>query len=522
MTPRATTPTQLLLRRAMHPDEWAETYLVDLIRLNGVRKPWSYHVDQIRSTVPAPAGAARTADGIDRLTHQRARDGRPRYGAFELPSWASLHRTVATRYCPICMVRCRYIRTRWRLPLLPVCTAHGCYLKNDLAEPALTSQYKRSHFLYLADVSDEKLLDEAVCCLPDEFAVVSAVWGPLERAAEASPHPDTDEALGEMAGWTVLSWRLLECVARDHCRQVLQRTTSGMLADIARLMADARVSIAPNQQGVTAFLLGLTDNVHCLAAARCLRTLMLAETRIASVLCRLPLARLHDALMAAAPQMAVTTRAGERLFRDERSQALSRQQAVDYLEVSEVVIDDWIRKRWLPNVAVRKMGQKRFIFIDRADLKRARQYLLSLVYVEDFLREQGVDWPVYFALRKQAILEPVQVGDRRYLRRGDVAALACRLELLSTPAAEHHGLTYPLFAESAVTLAARQETFGAFVHAALDARFPVYRRLDLPGLSSFRVGPEALAWICARRTIDRSHTKARYNADQMDLLGEPS
>lgn len=291
-----------------------------------------------------------------------------------------------------------------------------------------------------------------------------------------------------------------------------------MLADIAQMMADARVTIAPNQQGVQAFLQGLNDNAQRRAAARCLSTIRITEARTVTVLSRLPLEQLHDGLLAAAPQMTVNTEPTERRFREEHSHALTRQQAIDYLGVGGKLVNDWIRKRRFLNVTVRKVGRKHFIFIDRSDLKRARRYLLSLVYVEDFLSEQGVDWSVYFALRKQGILEPVQWGGRSYLGRDDVAALACRLELMSQPAAENEGLVYPLFSESTIVLGGRQETYGAFVNAALDGQFAVYRRLDLPGLSSFQVGPEALAWIRTRRAVDRARTHVHRSSAQIDLL----
>ena len=519
MTDQPPTRGQLLLRRAMRPDEWGESYLADLLRLNGIRRPWIYDVDRVRENLPWYTSADLASHSLDKLTLQRARDGRPRYGSFNLPGWASLHRSVATRYCPMCLAQSRHIRTRWRIPLLPVCTEHGCHLKTDLAEPALTTQYKFAKYRYLHSVSDEQILEDAVGCMPDEFSAVTSVWAPLERAAESSSQPYADDALGELAGWSVLAWRLLERVARDHCRQVLQRTSSGTLRDIAQMLGDTGLSIASNEPGVLGFLRGLKSNVHSLAADRCLRALIAAEAREVSVLSQLPLATLHDALSAAAPQMTVTTRPGQRLFEDERNQSLSRLQAIDYLGVGEKVVDDWIRTRRLPRVTVHKAGRKRFIFIDRSDLKRARRYMLSLVYVEDFLTEQGVDWPVYFALRKEGILEPVQIGDRRYLHRDEVAALASRLETVSAPAAEHDGQTYPVFDQSTVDLAGRQETFAAFVQAALDGLFAVYRSLDRPGLSAFRVGPEALAWLRARRAVDRARNKAPHADHQLDLLG---
>jgi len=275
------------------------------------------------------------------------------------------------------MAESRYIRTRWRIPLLPVCTLHGCYLKNNLAEPALTILHKRWGLRNIHEISDEDLMDEAVCCLPAEFAVASAVWAPLERAAEASPNPYADKALAELAGWTALVWRLLERVASAHRYQVNRQLHSSTLTDITQLMTDLRVNISPSNQGVQAFIQCLTENVHCLAAARCLRAIMSIETRTESVVSRLPLAELHDALLAAAPQMAVSTKPNERRFREESTQALSRPQAIEYLGVGLRVFNEWMRTRKFPSVTIHKIGRKQVNFIDRADLRRAKYALLD-------------------------------------------------------------------------------------------------------------------------------------------------
>ena len=98
--------------------------------------------------------------------------------------------------------------------------------------------------------------------------------------------------------------------------------------------------------------------------------------------------------------------------------------------------------------------------------------------------------------------------------------MVCRLELVSTPAdLTQDGQSYPLLGKYTHTLAQCQGTFGAFVHAALEGRFRVYRCLDSTGLSSFRVGHEGLAWIRNRRIVDRTRSLAHHSPDQMDLLG---
>lgn len=487
-----------LLRRALQPDEWPESYLASLLRENGVRRPWIYHVDQIRGVLPWYRVGGRETDCIDRLTLPQTRDGWPSYGQAPLPRWASIQRNALIRYCPQCMADKRYVRTRWRLVGLQVCTRHGCFLKSNLAEPAVTTAYKRDGLLHLADATDEELLNEAVCCLPHEFRVMRDVWQPLEAAAEASPLPFSDDALGLLAGWTTLAWRLVDKVAGAHVRHIRKAISRGALADAAQLFRELELTIAPHHAGIQAFLLGLRENVHYKAALRCLRQLMAAEQIEPTVLSRLPLANLHDALVAAAPQLAVVTKPGEVVFRQERERALSRRQAQAELGVNDDVMDRWIRTGAFRSVEVRQLGTKRFVFISRDDVLRVRRYQLSLIYVEDFLTEHCLDWPTYFSLRSCRLIAPVQVGDRRYLSRGNVADLISRLELMSAPAADGIGLRLPLFAQATVRLPRSAARYGEFVRSALAGRFPVYRRLDKPGLGAFEVGAEGIAWLKRR------------------------
>jgi hypothetical protein len=504
-----------LLRRPLQPDEWPESYLAAVVRENGVRRPWIYHVDQIRSLLPWYRVGGRDTDCIDRLTSPYARDGWPNYGQATLPRWAGLQRSSGLRYCPLCMLKSRYVRTRWRLPGLQVCTLHGCFLKSDVAEPALTTIYKRDGLLHLAEATDEDLLAEAVCCMPDQFRVVRKVWGALEVAAEKSPLPFTDDALGQLAGWTVLAWRLVDRVAGAHVRHIRKTISRGALADAAQLFRDVELTIAPHREGIRAFLHCLTENVHYKAALGCLRRLVAAEEIEPTVLGRLPLAHLHDGLVAAAPQLAVMTKAGQIVFREERERALSRNQVKEELGVNDLVINRWIRTGVFRNVEVRQLGAKRFVFISREDVRMARRNQLSLIYVEEFLDEHGVDWPTYFALSRSRLIAPVRVGDRRYLSRGALSDLSARLELLSAPADQLRGPQLPLFSQASVRLARSTCRFGDFVHAALAGRIAVFRDLGKPGLSAFMVGTEGITWL--RRRARSTVTAATQNVERAQV-----
>ncbi len=506
---------RLLLRRPMHADEWAESYLGDLIRLNGVLEPKTQLVDKVRSSLPWYPAAGQPAVSVDRVSPQSPISGRPQYGNCDLPRWATLDRQTGTRYCPACMVESRYIRTRWRISMLPVCTLHGCYLRKEMPDPALMVKNRHWGLQNLLEATDEQLMEGAVCCLPAELAVARMVWEPLERAAEASTQPHADSALAELAGWTAVAWHLLVRVANIHRLQTHRQAGSNALGNITNYMAAGGARISPSQQGVRAFVLDLTDRTQCRAVAKCLRALIADDCNKGSVLSRASMTEMYDALRAASPHMAARSTHYERQFREEGVQALRRQHAIDYLGIGKTEFDGWIKKLLLPNATVFKTGKHHFKLFERADLKQAKQYLLSLISVEDFLAEQNMDLPIYKALCHQRILKPERLGHRHYLRRKDLSTLACRLELICRPAAKQGtNRRYPLFGAVTFPSKCRAETIGAFVNAALEGRFPVYRCLHLPGLSSFHVGDKGLAWIHNYGAAGGTRSVPDHRADQ--------
>lgn len=504
------------LRRALLPDEWPETYLAALVRLNGVRRPWIYHLDAVSSALPRYEAGC-TLRSTDLPASSRSREGWPRYGTAPLPRWNCVQRSAVIRYCPMCLLERRYVRTRWRLTGLLVCTSHGCHLKTNLVDPALSLDYKRPDRLHIVDASNDQLLEAAVCCMPDELQLVMAVWGPFEKAAEASELPYADDALGNLAVWTMFTWELLVDVTRAHCREVLKTSAEGSLSNILVLLRDLQVGITASREGVGGFIRGFKQTVHYKAALRCIRRLMASEEKLASAASCLPLQELHDTLVAAAPQVGGMTKAGELLFQEERKHSLSRNEVIIQLGLNDKAIDQWIKEGRFQRVDVRRVGAKRFIFLPREDVRRAKRYLNSLVYVEDFLVEHDVDWPTYFALRESELIAPIQTGDRRYLARSEVVSLMSRLELMSSPRAEQRGMGWPLFGQETVRLAASQARYGELVRAVLAGRVAVFRNLSNPGLSAFQIGTDALAWLGSCATPARRRLAAGSEA-QTDLF----
>jgi hypothetical protein len=509
-----------LVRRPMKADEWSEDYLLSLVKMHQIGAACSKDLDLIRGWLDSsmPMGLAEAVINSD--GGWRTDVTRPQYGGTPFPRWVTVLRSMPIRYCPMCFSEDRYIRGRWRIPSLLVCTLHGCYLKDDLKDPALTPTRKGEQVLIRAKASDAALLKGAICCLPEEHKIVKAIWGPFEQAASSSHQPMQDDELGELLAWTLLAWRVVESVALAHVKIVQREQAIGRLPSMARLFKAFGLTVSPDKKGVVRFLKGLRHNVHFMTAYRTFRYLLNAERTRQTVMGHLPLQELQELCAAAAPRPEGHANPGEVAFPEEMARGMSRVQVMALLGASESAVNHWMSNGWLPNVETRTFGNKRLLFINKTDVQRLRSRLASLIYVEEFIAEHMIDWPTYYGLRAGKVLDPVIVGGRRYVSRHQLSALISQLELVCSPKPAGLLIDLPLFGQPTRGLCQTVQTYAALVRAALSGKFPVYRTLDSSGLTAFRVGKEALAWLhteglVAMRQVQQSRLR---DTRQLDLL----
>lgn len=498
---RAVIEARLPIRPRLRPDEWPETYLASLVRSHGVRRPWTYDVDLIRHTLPweDQGGSAEHTKANARRPYFQ---GRPQYGPLPLPSWGSIVRAMPLRYCPLCMADDRYVRARWRISALHVCTVHGCVLKSDLVEPALTVHFAQRGRLHLAECDTAQLIEGAACCMPNEFRAASMVWAPFEKMAAESADPHTDAALAALAAWSLLMWRALEVVSRIHHKKVIKAPTTGVLTGVGRLVDDLQLDLAPSRNGMLALFEGLRENAHALATQRLLMDLTRDEAKSQTVLSLLPLADLNSLLCAAKPGLAHRTEHGAMAFRQLRNKAMN--QAEVKAELGAIGVGSDVVRRLLRSGqlrTVRSIGHKggNHKLIAREDVQRAKKYLMTLIHARAFVAEHELDWATYVALRHTGLLSPTPTGLRGFIRRSDVALLTSRLELMSAPASIGPRLRWQLFSEQALYTAHQRSTFALLIEAAIEGKFPVYRDLERPGLSAFSIGADGIAWQAACR-----------------------
>lgn len=512
-----------LLTRPLQPDEWSETYLADVVRRHGVRRPWRNHLDQIRGALPpsASAGFWREMPGARTPGIQSCADGIPRYGGYAPPGWAVADRQGRIRYCPVCMVENRYVRARWRITELPLCTLHGCWLKDDLVEPAVTGYYTAPGRLRLAEASTDELLDGAHCPLAGTREAV-AVWGGFESAAITSVNPREGQDLPHGLACALLLWRMLTSIAAVHRRQVAKRNLVSPVEDVAEVVRELRLLIKPTVDGMAGLLRQISSKTHLLAAARAIARTTEEETKHSTLLSLLPLADLHQAALAAEPGLAVPTKTGAYVFRSERQGYYSRNEALEFLGVAEATLDSWISRGLIGDVIYRQHGRKKFVFLSRTEVDRLSRELRQLVPVERFLDEASIDWSAYFALRRSGMLAPVLVGDVRHLKRQQVTATQLTLEDASRPAKLPDVGAMPLLSERCVKAAGGQGAFVELLKTVLDGRVALTRDLSQPGWSSFLLPTESLAALSHTRRASWTRRCRPACINQVELFEEAS
>lgn len=501
----------LPVRIPMRPDEWPETYLISLARAQGKRKPKRSDIELLRSILVSDGLLAETIQSSSTSIAPHT-TGRPQYGSELLPKWAVIERSGALRYCPHCLVEAPYFRTRWRLSGLHACTLHGCLLKSNLFEEAITTYSGRKGWLTVVEAEDADVLDGALCCLPREVKAISMVWRPLEVMAQtASKHEGMD--LGSLACWSILLWRLLEVIARFHHIQVIRRPTNGLLAGIGRLIEDLDIATAPSLEGVLALFSRLHQNTHIRTAKHLLVGLLKQEEKTRTGLSNLPLRLLSDRLTAIAPQIIRRASPAGTVFGPLRDHGVSKaalQEQLSPLGAGYETLTRWLKNGQIPSKKL-ILGHKEVTFIEGKHALRARRAMLSLIHASEFMLQHELDWRMYTVIRDTALVKTGVLHE--YLYRQEIAALIARLELMSAPAHELPCSIWRLFRSATVKLVGGRAIFFDLVQAAIQGHVRVFRDLSKPGLSAFTIGMDSLDWaILRQRAAHRARVAGRAQA----------
>ena len=483
---------RLPVRPTPYPDEWCESYLGRFARSLGLRRPWRHDFAVLRPLLPA--GVQGTVDGA------------PMYEGELLPGWAVLPRGGQIRYCPMCLESERYIRARWRIAPLMVCTVHIINLKDGLVEPAVTSAYNGSGKRLIGDILLESIWEGASSPLPSARTYAQTIWAPFEKAVLSGCR---GSELQEPLAWALLAERLIDAVVTSVRGPDYPPLHVPRNEHRAGWLASAGLQIAPNREGVLSFLLALTVGAHRRAAIACLGRLVDDEVRRRTVMSRLPLQWFKDRLLAAAP--AIKERQSGALPRGLHPEwHTSFEATLGILGCQDSLLMLFVNEKLIEGALKIRFGRKQYVFIPDAEVERMRRFLCTCMTFDQLLERLSIDRVGYWALHDSGLLKPIEFGAWRRYRRSEVENLLIRLDGVAIPMPARAIGLQPLMGS---WLHRRGRTRACMTRVLLDAvggRLTLYRSLAQTGLAAYFVdynGPMRLRTLSeadhASRAVER-------------------
>lgn len=491
----------LPIRPLANRDEWTETYLGRAARANGIKRPWRNDLEQLRELLPA--------------TRASKTDGVPQYGDLPMPDWAVVGRAAKIRYCPLCMSESFYIRARWRLPMLEVCTIHDVWLKDDLVEPAITAGYKHGGRHVLADAALDLVLSGVSCPLGIERDHSQLTWAAFEQAV-VSNHV---ERAREHLAWALLIEKLLDAVAASIRGPDYPTKDSRRLAHRAWWLGKYGLAPAANREGVRDFVNKLVLPAHRRAAYSCLDALAKGERRRRTILSLLPLLSLRDRVMAAAPENAVVLSCGALPRRAHPSDYISLDRAETVIGCPESMLRLFVREKIFADVRTVPHGRKKYVFIAQNEVAQCRRWFRSIMSVEEVMNELRIDRRGYWALLDSGLLRPQTMVCRTWHRRSDIADLLRRLDESSRPYPEERLQVQPLIGPWMFRRGRARTALVQVLKEIIGGALPLFRSLEGTGLSAYFVDAVAirrLRWLTGA-AVSASMRKADA-AYQLPLL----
>jgi len=492
----------LPVRTTRQQDEWIETYLGRAVRAFGVLRPWRPDLEVLRRMLPQ--------------TMARTDDGRPVYGTEMLPGWAAVGRQAQIRVCAQCFLEGRYVRARWRIPFLTVCTAHGIVLKDGLVEPAITAAYKRPGKRAISDVTDDEVAEGATCPTPTGLNYARMIWQPFEHAVCSGEAPDV---VSDRLAWALLAERMIDAAVTAHrgpdypTRDVPRHEHRG------RWLRKERLHITPDRAGVLAFLLDQGGSSRRRAILAALARLIGDECRTHTIMSRLPLVELRERLLAAAP-------VGERPGSGALPRALHPSGCKSFEAVEAILgcppdmLSHLLQEGHFQGVTRIQFGRKRYIFVPDAEVDRVRRLFATYVTFNELLEELAIDKRTYWALHDAGYVPPIELGSWRRYRRQDVSALLSRLDSASRPSPEPSVGLQPLMGDWLHMCRRPRACIAKILEDILDGRVPLYKRLDKEGMQAYFVGPAALTRLLSLSEAHRAANRSGRNSTTQSSLWE--
>ncbi|MBN3826024.1 hypothetical protein G3O00_20665 [Burkholderia sp. Ac-20384] len=480
---------QPLYRPAPQPDEWSETYLFRVARANGTYRPRLCDIERIRPTLAVTAATKST--------------GYPVWGDYALPRWSVVTRANKIRYCPECMLESRYIRSRWRLTRLEMCTIHSVRLKDDLAEPVMTLGYKRSDKYLLTEVTNEQLCEGAVCPMPVERRHYQRLWSGFERLIVDGQVPQAYAQLTCILFLEALFDAVAVAVEKVGYRQIdVPRSTR-----IAEIIEKKQLSFEPDLDGIRAFLQEATGTPRLTILTR-LRRMLLEEPHRPTCLSKLPIEELRQRYFMS--DWSDSTAAAH------QSRPNCHGVPHGYVRLHEAVLSIGCPHGVLKHLALNRLGSDARIvaygmtyqtYLPRRTVEACRRWFASLVPLRHVHGRSRTEHRGYAALSAMGLLRPVTVGTHTFVRKSDVADACRTLDSVSRPFAAGGTLLYPLFGQWMSWHQRPMTASLALVNEALSGKLPVFKKTDDTGLSAYFIDQYAVELLRKLRRIETARRK---------------
>lgn len=405
--------TSLPVKCSPHPDEWTESLLARMARQHGLRKPWRYDLEALRPSLPP--------------SMQCVDAGAVAYNNEVVPRWAQVCRGGQIRYCPDCLAQSRFVRTRWRLQPLSVCTIHGLVLKSGAVEPAFSSNYKHPARRAVHEITEQEMQIGATCPTAQGLAYGKAVWAKFEATAASSSLPSD---IAEALAWALLADRLVEAASKAVRGAEYPCESVPLHEHRAWWLNKHGLQIGPSQLQITGFLNSLPGPAHRRAVMAMLNRMIADEVRTRSVMSRMPLADLKAELLAV-PGDGRSCGALPRALHPEDHLSFEATEAA--LGCAPTLLKHMISLGMLGNVKTIKFGRKTYVFVPGDEVRKARQFLENSWTYEEMLLSLGINRQAYWLLMDCGLIKPVAIHAWRRYPKDEISELVAKFYAVVRP-----------------------------------------------------------------------------------------
>jgi hypothetical protein len=486
---------------AMQADEWFESYLVRLAQANGREKPTERDVGILRTQVAS----------AEQIEGSHLRGYLP-----TVPVWAKKKLGSVIRYCPACFQERRYVRSRWRLKSVDVCTIHDLNIKRGCIEPALSQVVNHRNPIYLTDLNIEQIWDGASCPIPDARQHARNIWHEFELALENGDQRGSNTRLG----WALIAEHLLDAAVTAELGFEVPLRGESRIYHRTRWLRANKVELHASKDSVLRFLLSIKVNNQRRAVASRLSEIIKQPEQGSMLFADLPLQYLYDRLIAAAPETNTHISYGVLPADLHPPGYVSVNCAEGMLGKRTAFVQYLVRANFFQRLHHVKFGRRLYIFIHKDEVEGCRRWLSECMTPEEAMQTLNIDRPFYFALQRNGLLQPINIGSWSFIRKDDIAALTNKLDSIAQPYSPERSQILPLCGPWIRRHHTVLVAYDTLVKEIWQGRYAIFRKLDEPGLRAYYVGADAAMRACQLRSESAVRQNISKREEQQLLFQE--